>query len=106
MRLSKAEARAGRIKKQKQNSKNSIGRRKGQPPSGAAKVPVSVTSMSGAGGELAQATMLLHNLVSPMRQNSTSSGNSQLGPCFTCGKLGHFRRSCPLLQGAGLPKNS
>ena len=76
-----------------------------QPPGGAARVPVSVTSMGGAGGELAQATMLLRNLVSPMRQNSSSSGNSQLGPCFMCGKLGHFR-SCPLLQGAGPPKNS
>ena len=67
-RLSRAEARAGRIKKYKQNSKNSIGRRKVQPPGGAARVPVSVTSMGGAGGELAQATTLLRNLVSPMRQ--------------------------------------
>ena len=68
-----------------------------QPHGGAARVPVSETSTGGAGGELAQATMLLRNLVSPMRQNTSSSGNSQLGPCFMCGKLGHFRSS-PLLQ--------
>ena len=60
-----------------------------EPPGGAARVPVSVTSMGSAGGELAQATMLLCNLVSPMRQNSTRSGNSQIGPCFICaGSLG------------------
>ena len=44
-RLSRAKARAGKIKKQKQNSRNSNGRRRGQPPSGATRVPscVSVT---------------------------------------------------------------
>ena len=75
-RLSRAEARAGRIKKQKLNSKNSNGRGKGQPPSGATRVLVSVlpsTPLGGARGELVQATVLFHNLVSPMRQNSTSS---------------------------------
>ena len=59
--LSRAEARAGRIKKQKQNSKNFSGRRKVQPPGGAARVPVSVTSMGSAGGELARAD---HNVAS------------------------------------------
>jgi len=30
---------------------------------------------------------------------------SSLGPRFQCGKLGHFRRACPLLQSAtGVPK--
>ena len=94
-RISRAEARAVRIKKQKQNTKNFNSRRRGQPPSGATRVPVSVlpaTPVGGAGGEVAQATMLFCNLVSPMRQNSTSSGNSQLGPCFMCGKLGHFSK--------------
>ena len=57
------------IKKPKQNSKI---RRKGQPPSGATRVPVSVlltTPLGGTGEELVQATMLFHNLMSPMTKS-------------------------------------
>ena len=32
---------------------------------------------------------------------SVSAGKS-LGPCFYCGKPGHFRKSCPLILGAGI----
>ena len=35
---------------------------------------------------------------SPMVSSSTPSGKG-LGPCFYCGKPGHFRRSCPLFLG-------
>ena len=50
--------------------------------------------MGGASGELAQATMLLRNLVAPVRQSSTGSGTFQLGPCYMCGKLGGHARCC------------
>ena len=33
----------------------------------------------------------------PLKVESTS-----LGPCFQCGKLGHYRRACPLLSSTGL----
>ena len=29
----------------------------------------------------------------------TASGSRNIGPCFYCGKPGHFRKSCPLLLG-------
>ena len=93
-RLFGAEARAGSIKKQKQYSKNTNPRKRGQPPGGATKsgLLLPATSIGGASDELAQAAVLLQNLVAPVRQSSTGSGTSQLGPCYMCGKLGHFSR--------------
>ena len=36
----------------------------------------------------------------PTGPNAVSGGKS-LGPCFYCGKQGHFRKSCPLLLSVG-----
>ena len=36
------------------------------------------------------------NIVSPQLQGAGQSSSSQLGPCFLCGNMGHFKKSCPL----------
>ena len=41
--------------------------------------------------------------LAPNQQYSSSSARAVpvvqgLGPCFLCGKMGHFRKSCPVLQ--------
>ena len=35
-----------------------------------------------------------------------SMPTGQLGPCFLCGKTGHYRKACPLLQGGSPAKNT
>ena len=37
---------------------------------------------------------------------ATSLGSSQLGPCFLCGKMDHYRKGCPLVQNASSAKSS
>ena len=47
-------------------------------------------------------------LVSSQRSSSSSSGSIPvvhgLGPCFLCGKMGHFRKSCPLVMSQTMSK--
>jgi hypothetical protein len=40
------------------------------------------------------------------RPPSGQTNSSQLGPCFYCGKMGHFRKGCPLLQNAAGTKST
>ena len=35
-----------------------------------------------------------------------SMPTNQLGPCFLCGKTGHYRKACPLLQGGSPAKGT
>ena len=47
-------------------------------------------------------------LVSSQWSSSSSSGSVPvvhgLGPCFLCGKMGHFRKSCPLVMSQTMSK--
>ena len=38
-------------------------------------------------------------------QGSGGASTSQLGPCYMCGKMGHYRKACPLLLGANSSKS-
>ena len=40
------------------------------------------------------------------RLPSAPIASSQMGPCFLCGKMGHYRKGCPLLQNASSSKNA
>ena len=97
-RLFRAEARAGRKKQKSVREAKKKGSSK-KP----FKAPWSNTFPSGGVPALSGAAML-HNtglLTQPYgpKQNVSSHINvSQLGPCWLCGKMGHFRKSCPLLQ--------
>ena len=92
--LFRAEARAGRKAKAAQAAKlkkrSSMASRKPQ----SSGMPASVASLN--------SQQLAHpeawpQLVTGRNAYSTAAPQS-LGPCFLCGKLGHFRKSCPLLQ--------
>ena len=38
-------------------------------------------------------------------QGSGGASTSQLGPCYMCCKMGHYRKACPLLLGANSSKS-
>ena len=117
-RLFRAEVRAGRKLKQK-GAKEA--RKKGGPPRKPFRGSWSSSSPAPLSGEHAHSSSAAavltpgaQLLVPPFwGQGSrlptvpvTSLGTSQLGPCFLCGKMGHYRKGCPLLQGASASKST
>ena len=62
------------------------------------------------GGEPVQSNApVLVGILPPVSKNAPQSsgglGTSQLGPCYMCGKLGHYRKVCPLLLGTNSSKS-
>ena len=93
-RLFRAEARAGRKAKAAQAAKlkkrRSMVSRKPQ----SSGMPASVASLNSQ--QLAQPQAWPQPATG--RNAYSTAAPQSLGPCFLCGKLGHFRKSCPLLQ--------
>ena len=54
----------------------------------------------GMAASLSTGTQQIVRVSWPQAIRVTYSANQSLRPCFLCGKLGHFRKSCPLLQGS------
>ena len=90
-RLFRPEARAGRKAKAAQAAKlkkrRSMASRKPQ----SSGMPASIASLN------------FQQLAQPQAWPQPATGRNaystaSLGPCFLCGKLGHFRKSCPLSQ--------
>ena len=93
-RLFRAEQRAGR--RVKSQSNNKLGRRK---------AGVSARKLAAVGQQPAPVTPHIQLLPSGIVMPQTATSNRPaitrpIGPCFQCGKEGHFRRFCPLLQGS------
>ena len=112
--LFRAEQRAGRMSKQKGAKGN---RKKGGP----SKKPFKSSWFSSAqssgehaahsGGTAVVAApglqlLVLQVLGQGARLPSAPITSSQLGPHFLCGKMGHYRKGCPLLQNASNSKNT
>ena len=98
-----ADQRAGR--KLKQKSARDI-RKKGGAPRKLFMAPwSSPTSLSGVEhAPQSSGPTLMQNLISQLQGYSIrrnidtgAAGTSQLGPCFECCEVGHYKKSCPLL---------
>ena len=116
-RLFRAEVRAGRKLKQKSAREQ---KKKG----GAPKKPFRSSWSSPApwSGEHAQSSSvaaaftpgmqlfvphLLNQGPAMVRRPPTApAGSSQLGPCFLCRRMGHYRKACPLLQNVAASKST
>ena len=92
--LFKAEARAGRKKRLAKSKTAKKGFRKPggwwqRMPAGASANP----STAGLGSQTSSTSASTSSTVPQV-------AGSQFGPCFVCGKLGHFKKSCPVWQRA------
>ena len=116
-RLFRAEQRAGRKSKQKGAKDN---RKKGGPYkkpyrsswfSSTQSSGEHAAHSGGAGAAAVVASPGLQLLVPQIlgqgaRLPFAPIASSQMGPCFLCGEMGHYRKGCPLLQNASNSKNT
>ena len=93
----KVELHAGRKRTAPEAAKNQKVKKGATARAGFAQYPVRGDSMALANPQAIQAASIQRTIA--------PASVSSLGPYFQCGKLGHFRRVCPLLQSAtGVPK--
>ena len=102
-RLFRAEARAGRKLKQRgfNNARGKGGARKpfrASPATTGGEHTASQSTSTFAPHRNSLQSLLAHLSASKPTGSYGMPGTSQLGPCYLCGKLGHYRKACPLLS--------